>query len=76
VFYLLSNKCFKIIRSEYEFEVCPFKRTTQIKRNNAASRTNIGSKPNLYQSEKLKWILKMENGDAGNCPASRQSQVK
>ena len=33
VFYKLSTKCFKIDRFEYSFEVCPYKKTIQQKKN-------------------------------------------
>ena len=75
VFYKLSEKCFKIDRSEYTFEVCPYKKTVQYKNTNHNSQTNIGDKPSLVQSEKRKWILKMDGGDPHLCSTPRHSEI-
>ena len=78
VFYKLSTKCFKINRTEFTYEVCPYKRVTQFKLYNMGRKTNIGIDSTLVLGEisnRKVWILKMGNGNREFCSKPRESEV-
>lgn len=79
VFFLLSKSCYKIDWSEYTFEVCPFNKVIQFKKNSKSSIIQLGhiSSLELVKSKKNEkiWRLKISKGDPSNCSQPRTSEI-
>lgn len=72
VYRLLAERCFSLLVAGVAYEICPFRRATQLNTRVPSKRVLIGSIASWMADGRH---LRMMNGDSELCPSSRQRET-